>query len=145
MNKTKLLIGIVLIIVIILGAYLYISSNKTDTSSQNSTLTSSNSGSNPVALGESRAADILATTTSQNEIATLLKSVNQIKLDTTVLQNPAFLALQDTSLTLPNTTVSGRINPFARSGALDSAEPTTTDINNTESTTSVAPTTKTTQ
>ena len=130
MSKQKLLIGIVLLVVVVLGGYLYLSSSKTDEPVQSSTLASSNTGSNPVALGDSRAADIAASTASQNEIAVLLKSVNQIKLDTTILQNPSFLALQDTSLTLPDTTVSGRVNPFARSGALDAATPITTSINN---------------
>lgn len=129
MSKQKLLIGVVLLVVVALGGYLYLSSSKTDEPVQSSTLASSNTGSNPVALGDSRAADIVANTASQNEIATLLKSVNQIKLDTAILQNPSFLALQDTSLTLPDTAVSGRVNPFARSGALDAATPITTGIN----------------
>lgn len=132
MSKQKLLIGVILLVVVALGGYLYFSSSKTTSQpAQSSTLVSSNNGSNPVALGDSRAADMAASASSQNEIATLLKSVNQIKLDTAILQNPSFLALQDTSLTLPDTAVSGRVNPFARSGALDAATPITTGINST--------------
>jgi hypothetical protein len=130
MNKQKLLIGVVLLVVLVLGGYMYFSSSKSTTEpTPSSTLVSSNNGSNPVALGDSRATDIVANTSRQNEIAELLKNVNQIKLDTKILQNPLFLALLDTSLTLPDTAVSGRINPFARSGALDAASPVTTDIN----------------
>ncbi len=117
MNNQKLLIGVIALVVIGLGGYLYYSrsTDESNTSPVSSTLVSSNTNSNPVSLGESQASGMVAFNTSQNEIATLLRSVNQIKLDTAVLRNPAFLALIDTSLTLPEFTITGRANPFARS------------------------------
>lgn len=128
MNKQKIIIGIIVIILIGLGGYMYLSGGIRKTEKSTSTLVSSNTGDNPVALGDSKVNSI-ATTAAQGEIAQLLKSVNQIKLDTRILQDPAFLALVDTTLSLPDTVVSGRINPFARSGTLDAAAPVVSQMN----------------
>lgn len=139
MNNQKLLIGVIALVVIGLGGYLYFSSQgSTDNNvPQSSTLVSSNTGSNPVSLGDSRASDMVAFNASQNEIATLLRSVNQIKLDTAILRNPAFLSLVDTSLTLPDFSVSGRINPFTRVGGSTVSENQTATNNTTPTVTPV--------
>ncbi len=129
MNKQKIIIGIIVIILIGLGGYMYLSGGMRETEKSTSTLVSSNTGDNPVALGDSKVNSIATTTAAQGEIAQLLKSVNQIKLDTRILQDPAFLALVDTTLSLPDTVVSGRINPFARSGTLDAAAPVVSQMN----------------
>jgi hypothetical protein len=129
MNKQKIIIGVVVIILIALGGYMYLSGGMGKTEKSTSTLVSSNTGDNPVALGDSKVNSIATTTAAQGEIAQLLKSVNQIKLDTRILQDPAFLALVDTTLSLPDTVVSGRVNPFARSGTLDAAAPVVSQMN----------------
>lgn len=140
MKNHKLLIGIVAVLVIVLGAYLYFSGNSQSKKPVTSTLASSNTGTNPVALGN----DAVATASSfaGSDIASMLKNISQIRLNTGVLQNPAFLTLIDTTLALPQTTVSGRVNPFGRSGALDSAAPVSaSQINGTVTETSTPSTT----
>ncbi len=116
MKHQKLFIGIVVVLVIALGAYLYFSGNsaKKDTPTTN-TLVSSNTGSNPVPIAND--ASTSASSFAGSDIAALLKNISQIKLNTTILQNPSFLALSDTSLVLPAPTATGRVNPFARSGS----------------------------
>ncbi len=133
MKNRKLLIGIVAVLVIVLGAYLYFSGNSQTKAPVTNTLASSNTGANPVALGGTTTASSFA----GSDIASMLKNISQIKLNTSVLQNPAFLTLVDTTLALPQTTVSGRINPFGRSGVLDSAAPvSSSQINGTVTETS---------
>lgn len=128
MKHQKLFIGAVAILVLALGAYLYFSGNSSKTSAPTTnTLVSNNTGSNPVPIGDN--AQTQASNFAGSDIAALLKNISQIKLNTTILQNPSFLALSDTSLTLPAPTVTGRVNPFARSGALDAATPTGNQIN----------------
>lgn len=133
MKNHKLFIGIVAVLVIALGAYLYFSgSSKSSQKPVTNTIASSNTGANPVAIGNTTAS---AASFAGSDIATMLKNISQIKLNTGILQNPSFLALVDTTLTLPPTTVSGRINPFARTGVLDSATPASTQINSGDATT----------
>lgn len=128
MKHQKLFIGAVAVLVLALGAYLYFSGNSSKSSTPTTnTLVSNNTGSNPVPIGDDTQTQ--ASTFAGSDIAALLKNISQIKLNTTILQNPSFLALTDTSLTLPAPTVTGRINPFARSGALDAATPTGSQIN----------------
>ena len=127
MKNQKLFIGIVALLVIALGAYLYFSKGSSIKQPVTSTISSTNTGSNPVALGNN--AEITASSFAGSDIATMLKNISQIKLNTGILQNPSFLSLVDTTLSLPPATVSGRINPFGRSGALDSATPTSSQIN----------------
>ncbi len=133
MKNQKLFIMIVALIVVAVGAYLYFSksSSQTDTPAKatTNTLVSTTTGDSPVALGENNAASFAG-----SDIAALLKNVDQIKLNTSILNNPAFLSLVDTTLTLPVTDVSGRINPFGKSGALDSASPAASQINSTDTT-----------
>lgn len=109
-------------LVVALGAYLVFSrSSNTDEPKSTGTLSSSN-GTNPAAVAGGSASEFAG-----SDIAIMLKNINQIRLNTSVLNNPSFLALMDTSLTLPRTAVSGRVNPFSSSGAsLGSA---TTQIN----------------
>lgn len=128
MKHQKLFIGVVAVLVLALGAYLYFSGNTSKKSEPTTnTLVSGNTGSNPVPIGDQTATS--ASSFAGSDIAALLKNISQIRLNTTILQNPSFLALSDTSLTLPAPTVTGRTNPFARSGALDAATPTGNQIN----------------
>ncbi len=138
MKNHKLFIGIVAALVIALGAYLYFSGSSSSTQKPvTNTIASSNTGSNPVALGNNSVT--AASTFAGSDIATMLKNISQIRLNTAILQNPSFLALLDTTLTLPPTTVAGRINPFGRSGALESATPVSVgQINGAETTTTAA-------
>lgn len=127
MKNHKLFIGIVALLVIALGAYIYFSGNSSsDKEPVTNTIVSSNTGTSPVALGNTTAT---ASTFAGSDIASMLKNISQIRLNTAILQNPSFLALLDTTLTLPQTSVSGRVNPFGRSGALESAIPASTQIN----------------
>lgn len=139
MKNKKLYILIGLLAVVGIGAYFYFtSSDKAATTPTTNTLVSSNTGSSPVTLNETSSVSSFA----GSDIAGLLKNIDQIKLNTAILSNPAFNALVDTTLTLPETNVSGRINPFGSSGAL--ITPTTsTQINNTQTTQTVSPTTNT--
>ncbi len=128
MKHQKLFIGVVAVLVVALGAYLYFSGNPSSkNSATTNTLVSSTTGSNPVPIGNNTATS--ASSFAGSDIAMLLKNISQIKLNTTILQNPSFLALTDTSLTLPPPTVSGRVNPFARSGIVDSSTQTGSQIN----------------
>lgn len=139
MKNKKLFILVVAFVVIAIGAYIYFSkSAKTDTATTatTNTLVSTNTGDSPVALGENNSASSFA----GSDIAALLKNIDQIKLNTSILTNPAFLSLVDTTLTLPVTDVSGRINPFGKSGALDTAVPAANQINSTTATQTVTPT-----
>ena len=142
MKNKKLFILVVAFVVVAIAAYLSFSkSAKTDTTTTatTNTLVSTNTGDSPVALGENNSASSFA----GSDIAALLRNIDQIKLNTSILTNPAFLSLVDTTLTLPVTDVSGRINPFGKSGALDTAIPTTNQINSTTTTQTVTPTTTT--
>ena len=140
MKNQKLFIMIVALIVIAVGAYVYFSKGTTTgtptTTATTNTLVSTNTGDSPVALGNTNASSFAG-----SDIAALLKNIDQIKLNTSILSNPAFLSLVDTTLTLPVTDVSGRINPFGKSGALDSAISTTNQINANSTTQTVSPTT----
>lgn len=140
MKNQKLFILIVALVVVAVGAYLYFSkSSQTNTAAKatTNTLVSINTGDSPVALGDNNAASFAG-----SDIAALLKNVDQIKLNTSLLSNPAFLSLVDTTLTLPVTDISGRVNPFGKSGALDSAAPVVNQINSTDTTSqTVAPVT----
>lgn len=137
MKNHKLFIGIVALLVIALGAYIYFSGNSSsDKQPVTNTIVSSNTGSSPVALGNTTAA---ASTFAGSDIASMLKNISQIRLNTAILQNPSFLALVDTTLALPQTSVSGRVNPFGRSGALESATPASTQINSGATTTTALP------
>jgi predicted ribosomally synthesized peptide with SipW-like signal peptide len=122
MKNHKLLIGIVAGLLVAVGAYMYFSQSST-AKPVTSTIASSNTGTNPVGLGNTAAS---ASSFAGSDIATMLKNISQIKLNTGILQNPSFLALVDTTLVLPQTSVSGRVNPFGRSGALESATPVST-------------------
>lgn len=133
MKNQKLFILIVALVVVAVGAYLYFSkSSQTNTAAKatTNTLVSINTGDSPVALGDNNAASFAG-----SDIAALLKNVDQIKLNTSLLSNPAFLSLVDTTLTLPVTDISGRVNPFGKSGALDSASPVASQINSADTTT----------
>ncbi len=118
MNK-KLLIIVIAVVVVGLGGYLYFTNtpdtaDTTDTVPGSSTLVSTNTGENPVPI----AGDTDTTTTADGtDIAALLSNISSIRLDTTILGHPAFLALTDTTMTLPQVQVNGRINPFGSSGA----------------------------
>lgn len=125
MKNHKLLIGIVALVVVALGVYLYFSRGS-KTPAPTSTLVSTNTGNNPVATGDVTAA---ASSFAGSDIATMLRNVSQIKLNTNILQSPSFLALVDTTLTLPPTTVSGRVNPFGIGGS--SVAPASTTGNST--------------
>ncbi len=131
MKNHKLFIGIVALLVVALGAYIYFSGNSSsDKQPVTNTIASSNTGNNPVALGNNTTA--AASTFAGSDIASMLKNISQIRLNTAILQNPSFLALLDTTLTLPPTTIAGRVNPFGRTGALETTTPTATQINNNE-------------
>lgn len=133
MKNQKLFIMIVALIVVAVGAYLYFSKSTTTdkpTTATTNTLVSTTTGDSPVALGDTNSASSFA----GSDIAVLLKNIDQIKLNTSILNNPAFLSLVDTTLTLPITEVSGRVNPFGKSGALDSATPVVNQINSSDTT-----------
>ena len=62
--------------------------------------------------------------TTQDFLSTLL-SVNNIKLDTTILSDPAFISLHDSTVLLTPDPNPGRPNPFAQFGD-DTPPPTNT-------------------
>lgn len=82
------------------------------------------------------------TAITQNFLSTLL-GVNNIKLDTTILSDPAFISLHDSTVLLTPDPNPGRPNPFAQFGD-DTPPPTDTTgiipVNSTTSSATVAPT-----
>lgn len=128
-NHKLIIIIVVAVVVIAIGGYLYFSGSMKNAPSKQSTgtLASTSTGQNPVALGTTAGAPIAPI--AGTEIAGLLKNISAIRLDDRILSNPSFLALVDSSITLPQTQVSGRINPFGRSATLDNSTPSQTVIN----------------
>jgi len=126
MNKQKLLIGVVAVVVIGLGAYLYLSGSSDEPAT--GTLVSQNTGDDPAALGNLINPEEIPISPFSSpegaEIAALLGNINNIKLDQRVLSSPPFRALVDSSILLPDVTTSGRANPFSLSGG--TLGPTTT-------------------
>ena len=51
------------------------------------------------------------------DFLSLLLNVKSIKLDSTIFDDPAFLSLYDSSITLTPDGTEGRVNPFAPLGA----------------------------
>lgn len=117
MNKQKLLIVVIAIVVVGLGIYLYLSGNigvSSDRSTSSATLSSTNTGQNPVSLAGSAPGIDAA---SGAEIASLLSNISRIELKDTIFSDPAFLSLTDSSITLPPVETPERANPFLRTGA----------------------------
>ena len=129
MKNLKLIIIVIAIVVVAIGGYLYFSGSMKNAPSKQptGTLASTTTGQNPVALGTTTTGS--TTPIAGTEIAGLLKNISAIRLDDRILSNPSFLALVDSSITLPQTQVSGRVNPFGRSAALDNSTPSQTVIN----------------
>jgi hypothetical protein len=127
MKNHKLIIIIVALAVVAVGAYLYFSGSMKNAPSKQptGTLTSTTTGESPTTIGDTAPAAPIA----GSEIASLLKNISSIRLDDRILTNPSFLALVDSSIALPQIEVSGRVNPFGRTSALDNSTPSQTVIN----------------
>jgi hypothetical protein len=125
-NHKQLIIILVVLVIVALGAYVYFSRGKAAAPSPTNTLSSSNTGANPAALGTTEAS---ASAFAGSDIAVLLKNISSIRLNTAVLSSPSFVALTDTSITLPPAALSGRTNPF--SGGNQSSAATTTSATST--------------
>lgn len=124
MNKQKIFIIVIAVVVIGLGVYLYATGQiGVGSRTSSSTLASTTTGQNPVAINNN------STISEQQgvEIANLLNNISRIQLNNTLFSDPAFLSLTDSSIILPFVDVSGRVNPFARNGAVT----TTTSATNT--------------
>ncbi len=74
--------------------------------------------------GTDAGSSVLNDATTQDFLSTLL-SVNNIKLDTTILSDPAFISLHDSTVLLTPDPNPGRPNPFAQFGD-DTPPPTNT-------------------
>jgi len=117
-SKIKnIIILVVVAVVLILVYFLFIKKGPVDST----TLTSSSGV--PIAQG----------TTNTNEVAnisedfiSLLLSVKSIKLDDSIFQDPSFISLKDSSITLVQDGNEGRTNPFAPIGSEVAPTPTPT-------------------
>jgi hypothetical protein len=97
MTKNKIIIIVVVIIVGIM-AYMY--------------LTKGNDTAGVSLVAENKTTDIVGAT----DILALLNSMNQIKLDDSIFNDPVFQSLKDTTVTLVSMPT-GRNNPFAPLGS----------------------------
>jgi hypothetical protein len=129
----NILIFVAIVVVLILGYFLFIKSSSSNQASlvSSSANTGSTSSSSPASTNGSGTAGV-----TEDFLSTLL-SINTIKLDTSIFSNPAFSSLRDSSITLVPDSTQGRPNPFAQFGNDGvSTSTSSTIITSTPSTTS---------
>ena len=117
----NIIIGVVLVIALFLIYIFFIKKGP----ATDATLTSSGA---PVSDGT----DVSGATGDMSQVSkdfvSLLLSVKSIKLDDSLLKNPAFVSLQDSSIILTQDGNEGRLNPFAPIGS-ESVPTTIPDAN----------------
>jgi ABC-type antimicrobial peptide transport system permease subunit len=112
MNKGLKTLLIILGLVVVAAAVYFVLGNS---SQEQSTGLVSGGTNEPVASPISQAGSTITAEIGQEFIATLL-SLQSINLDTTLFSNPAFVTLENRTLTFEDIQTNGRPNPFAPIG-----------------------------
>lgn len=106
-KKIKIFAIVTLVLAAIIGGVTFFSSSNTSNSQSSGIISSS---------AAAKVAGVPQTTVSTtSEFSSVLSSITSISLDTTLLKNPAYLALRDYPITL-GSDFRGRPNPFAPVG-----------------------------
>jgi hypothetical protein len=120
-SKIKnIIISVVVVAVLVLVYIFFIKKGPTDSSA----LTTTSPSGVPVVLDTTSASN--TTANISQDFISLLLSVKSIRLDDTILKDPAFLSLRDSSIVLVQDGNEGRINPFAPIGSENIVTPTST-------------------
>lgn len=122
-NRPKLfkLLAIVVGAIVVIVLVTQIFGNKSDTKKPSGLggLASDTTGQTPTTAGSSGAA------AGDTSILSLLRNLSTLKLDSSILSNPAYDTLEDTSIVLPPVSTQGRRNPFVSGGATAAPAATT--------------------